>query len=147
LSPRVGTQKPKKVRRRRAAKPKREELRLRERSAQSGVGKPKVSELLREFMDPYLECAESDEDLERLMTIGTAAWNAGILEMEDGKLPDKLIENLESGPIEQKEFFLELLERKKKWFPEFNQIILEYNLTPSPSGHQLIVVSGRTLDR
>jgi hypothetical protein len=143
----VGTQKRKKIKRRRAARRELEARRLRERSAQSGVGKPKVSELLREFMDPYLECAESDEDLDRLMTIGAAAWNAGIFEMEDGKLPDKLIENLESGPVAQKEFFLELLERKKTWFPEFNQIILEYDLTPSPSGHQLSVVSGRTLDR
>jgi hypothetical protein len=134
----VGSPKSKKEKRRRAARAKRARA---QRDRGFWTKKLKVSELLCEFVDPYLDYAETDLQLEALFVIGVLAWNAGIMEMEDGILPDGLIEGLESGGAAQKGFFLELLERKKKDFPDFSQIILNYELTATPSGHHLNVVS------
>jgi hypothetical protein len=134
----VGSPKSKKEKRRRAAKSKRARA---QRDRGFRTKKLKVSELLSEFVDPYLDYADTDLQLEALFAIGVLAWNAGIMEMENRTLPDGVIEKLESGGAAQKDFFLELLERKKKDFRNFSQIILNYELTATPSGHHLNVVS------
>jgi hypothetical protein len=108
-------------------------------------GAVKMSEVLKELVEPeWNECADA-EAMRKLLTLGAAAWNVALLH---GAERTALIERLaQTIPIELRQdfkFVLEpLIRRKEKMFPYIQRPILSFELTRLPSGDPyLTVISG-----
>lgn len=106
-------------------------------------GVEKMSEVLWDFVDPYLDSAETEDALRKLLTLGMAAWNAAVAGPTKG---EELIRDLEQTlPPEAREHFRviidPLIQRKLRYFSDNQRIILDFTLTMQPSGPYLQVAS------
>jgi hypothetical protein len=106
-------------------------------------GVEKMSEVILEFLDPYIDGDETPEKLDRLVSFGVTAWNAALVPAaERDKLIQKSLAKTESGF--QQEFlhwFGELIRRKETAFPDNKRFIISYQLTMTPDGAHLSVIS------
>src|SRR5262245_9412283 len=81
-------------------------------------GVEKMSEVLRDFVDPYWEGCKTEEALRKLITLGIIAWNAALV---SGSERSKLIEGtLETVPPDvrpgMRAFLEEMIRRKESVF-------------------------------
>jgi hypothetical protein len=106
-------------------------------------GVEKMSEVLRDFVDPYWEGCKTEEQLRKLITLGIIAWNAGLV---TGSERSELIE----GPLEtlppdlrpgMRAFLEEMIRRKETAFASNKRMIVDYELTMGPAGPHLSVIS------
>ena len=107
------------------------------------AGAEKMSEVLMEFIEPYEATADTPEKLERLLSISVIAWNAGLA---SGPRRDKLLQDsLQMLPPnvqqELRAFFAVMIPRKETTFASITRFILDYQLTMTPSGPHLSVIS------
>ena len=110
-------------------------------------GEVKMSEVLLDFIRPYDGTWETEEQLRKLLVVAIVAWNAAISPPDKG---EELVQSvLAKLPPEVQEDFLhivvELIERKQRFFANNTRLIIDYKLTMTPGGPQLLVAS--TLDR
>jgi hypothetical protein len=104
----------------------------------------KMSRVILDFLGPYLEQTHSDADIEKLVTVGIVAWNTANVA---GKEREKLLEaTLEKFPADARQsaraLIEELVRRKEALFADNKRMILDYELTETPSGRgHLSVVS------
>ena len=110
----------------------------------------KMSEILVEFVGPYLDMVDSDETYRMLLTLAIAAWNMSLLPEEEQK--DMLKEILEamSGAskwqkVRLKSILKSLIARKKAFFSNCKRMILSFDLEDTGEGYRLMVLS--TLDK
>jgi hypothetical protein len=113
------------------------------------VGAVKMSEILPEFVEPflYLEADTGREGYLRLLRLGATAWNIALfppakrrpameraiektLGNESGETKDAVIEVIEA-----------LVERKVKYFAQYGRPILDLSLEDTGNGYYLQVVS------
>jgi hypothetical protein len=94
-------------------------------------GQEKMSEVLLDFLSPYLKDADTREAFEKLIVIGIVAWNSAIL-------PDDRSRETLRGLTKKlslldriffKRFIKELIERKRKYFPDNKRLIASYHIT------------------
>jgi hypothetical protein len=109
-------------------------------------GVEKMSEVILEFLDPYMEDVNTPERMDRLLSIGVLAWNAALLPASQrDELLQKLQKSLETRPPEVQEelrhFFTELIQRKESSFAHNKRFIIDYQLTMTPSGPHVSVIS------
>jgi hypothetical protein len=60
-------------------------------------GRVKMSEVLEDFVEPYMDLADTEEAFHKLLTLAIMAWNASFLSEEEGmvhNLVDTLIGRL-----------------------------------------------------
>ena len=92
-------------------------------------GQEKMSEVLLDFLRPYLDDAKTRADIEKLVAVGIFAWNAAISSkgFEEGM---KLFTDKLSLPdrIFFKKFVRELMARKEALFPENKRLIISYRV-------------------
>ena len=105
----------------------------------------KMSEVLLDFIDPYREDTMSQFELRNLIAAGTLAWNTAMLPPESrGKILDGAIHDaISEGAEEFREILSEMIERKRRYFARFTRFILNYQLTMTPDGPHLTVLSSR----
>ena len=61
-----------------------------------------MSEVLREFVEPYLEFADTEEATRKLLTVAMVAWNASFLtEEEQRAMIDAIINEAMSSATEE----------------------------------------------
>jgi hypothetical protein len=110
------------------------------------AGQTKMSEVLWEFLEPYAEHWRTLEDLEKLVTIATVAWNAALLPSPQRE--EFLQDMARAVPAEAREamraIVLEMMRRKEHYFAGCKRAILGHELTMTPTGPYLEVAS--TLD-
>jgi hypothetical protein len=110
-------------------------------------GEAKMSEVLLDFIRPYEDTWETEEQFRKLILVAMIAWNATLMPDEEGK---KLIEDALNGlPPEAQEDFLiimrDLIGRKLEFFADNKRMILDYELRWGDGEPFLSVIS--TLDR
>jgi hypothetical protein len=108
-------------------------------------GKEKMSEVLAEFIEPYVEHADSDDAYRRLLVIAIVAWNTALLPEERQQLAiNDFLEGLDLGFFERLEFisFIKtMMERKKTYFPDNKRFIINFELTDLGDSMHLSVAS------
>jgi hypothetical protein len=106
-------------------------------------GQEKMSEVLLEFVEPYLQHGRTEEAVNKLLTVALVAWNAALV---TGSQRDKLIQDtLQAVPAEvrpvMKNIIEEMMRRKETHFANNRRMIINYQLTMTPSGPHLQVLS------
>jgi hypothetical protein len=106
-------------------------------------GVKKMSEVMEEFIDPYLDEARTEHQLRELLSIATIAWNAALMPAAE---QDALVEDvMATVPQESRPFFLnwlmELIRRKLAFFADNKRLILSYELTWNPDNPYISVMS------
>ena len=115
------------------------------------AGWEKMSEVLEDFYEPFVDKAESDEDLRWLVGMAVVAWNTSLLpEAKQREMADRLYGVVSAdGPSPGAEtvrvLFAALLERKHAHFAQNRRVIHKYRLDPVPGGLHLSVASSMDL--
>lgn len=107
------------------------------------AGEAKMSEVLLEFLEPYSEFWGNEDQMRKLITLALVAWNAALAPPENRDV--LLRDTLEAVPPDTREglkvILGELMRRKWSHFADNKRVIFDYQLTMTPSGPYLQVVS------
>jgi hypothetical protein len=109
-------------------------------------GAVKMSEVLEDFVEPYLESAENHQQREQLFGLAMTAWNLALLpEPERQVILDRTFERLISPTGLLKEYFDEiigeLIARKLDYFTDNRRLIVSFELKDTGRDFQLLVAS------
>ncbi|HZU35784.1 MAG TPA: hypothetical protein VFA18_07745 [Gemmataceae bacterium] len=110
----------------------------------SPPGVEKMSVVLEEFVEPYMEDCKTPETVEKLLSLGTIAWNAALVSGSERE--DLLNSMLSEMPAEIRDdarsILLELVHRKETYFADNQRFILDFQLVPGAGGEpRLNVIS------
>jgi hypothetical protein len=102
----------------------------------NALGAEKMSEVLGEFLGPYLKQTTTPEDFRNVLDIGVIAWNAALVA---GKVRQELLEaTLASLPADARgparALLEEMIRRKEALFASNQRMIVEYELTRAGPG-------------
>lgn len=102
-----------------------------------------MSEVLIEFIKPYLDDADTDEILEKLLSIAIIAWNSSLLPNEEREeIIDKTITILSPDLRQEMKGILErMIQRKEAHFAHIRRMIMEYHLEMTSRGWYVTVAS------
>ena len=108
----------------------------------------KMSEILLEYVQPFLEETETYEDRSNLIDFAVMAWNLALISEEKREeLITELVMGLFSEPeeIEEQKSFKrlmnKLINRKLKFFAEEERFVKDYKLTENAGNIHLAVAS------
>jgi hypothetical protein len=108
----------------------------------------KMSEVLLEYVDPFLEETETYEDRSNLIDFAVMAWNLALIPEESRKeLVTEFVTEVcpEIEEIEEqktlKQLMNQLIKRKLKFFAEEERFVKEYKLTENGGRIHLFVAS------
>ena len=106
-------------------------------------GEAKMSEVLLDLVEPYLESAQTEDALRKLLTVATVAWNAALMGPEEC---EEVFQDTEKVlPPEAREAFRvilgALIQRKLELFPDITRMIINYKLTMGTAGPYVEVMS------
>jgi len=106
-------------------------------------GEVKMSEVLREFIEPYADDADTDESFKKLLTVAVIAWNASLLPDKDRQdLIDKTITILQPELRQEMKGILErMIQRKEAHFGHIRRMIIDYQIEMTAKGWHVIVAS------
>ncbi len=109
-------------------------------------GQVKMSDVLKDFVEPFVHSAPTEEAYRRLLTLAVLAWNISFLpeDEQEGKIDDILADLLEGDrqlKKELKEFILALIIRKKLFFADYTRQIIDFELVDQGENYHLSVVS------
>jgi len=112
------------------------------RGAIAGV---KMSEVLEDFVDPYMRLTTGLASAKQLYMTALVAWNVALFApaVRPGQL-DRALATLKldpTGAAEMRAILLELVERKDRFFSQYKRMILDFELTDTGSDYHLSVVS------
>jgi hypothetical protein len=102
-----------------------------------------MSVVLLDFMEPILEYGKSDDELNNLLKMATAAWNAALF---PPNTLEKCISEMFAGiPFWQrwrmKAAFMKMVRRKQELFADNRRMIIDYQLRSTKDGPRVSVVS------
>lgn len=110
---------------------------------QNPPGQVKMSEVLRQFIDPYWYIPDDEESMQKLMVTALVAWNTALLPQVERV--DHLAQIAEALPQETHADFYaiveEMIERKEKYFAQYERTIIDYELVDRGGDYQLSVIS------
>ena len=103
----------------------------------------KMSEVLGEFVQPYLKYAETEEGYRKLMTIALVAWNASLLPKESqAEMIDEVLEKLPpEARADGKRIVKGLMRRKQRLFAEYRRAVVDFEVTDLGDAFHLQVAS------
>lgn len=106
-------------------------------------GQEKMSEVLEQFIDPYLDEVDDVASLQRLATVAAVAWNAAIF--GDDRRESFLALVLDTFPEEVRpeaaEIIEEMIRRKQRYFAKNQRRITRVRVTEVGDGFHLAVAS------
>lgn len=106
--------------------------------------KPKLSQALTSFIEPFADAAETNEEYEKLLTIAIIAWNATL--MDDDEAQTALIEKTVSLHEDQettRAILNTFMERKKLFFADDKRTVANFKLTHFKDGRRHLAVAAR----
>jgi hypothetical protein len=108
--------------------------------ARDGV---KISEVLKEFVAPYREFADTEEAFRKLLATAVAAWNTALFPAEEREAHvEKVLDALpEEVRADGRAIISELMERKERYFSEYRRMIIDYEVTDMGEDYHLVVIS------
>jgi hypothetical protein len=110
-------------------------------------GEEKMSKVLTDFVEPYLEFADTDQAHRKLLILAIMAWNASFLpEKEQQDMINRVLDaGMPTGTEELKtalkEIMSTLIVRKKVYFSAYTRKIIDYELTDTGRNYHLAVAS------
>ena len=110
-------------------------------------GEVKMSAVLADFVEPYVDYAETEEGFRKLLTLAIMAWNASFL--PEDKQQDMIESVLDAGipgyedelKAGLKGIVNTLIARKKAHFSEYTRKIIDFELTDLGEDYHVTVVS------
>ncbi|WP_420645519.1 hypothetical protein [Candidatus Leptofilum sp.] len=104
-----------------------------------------MSEVLEELVEPYAYEVGSEEAYENLISLGAMAWNMTVMPPEASKEAMKGIIAMLGDDPEDVQFVTEqvhnLMQRKKKLFPNEDRLILDFFIEDLGDQRHLKVIS------
>jgi hypothetical protein len=110
-------------------------------------GAEKMSEVLEDFVEPYMDSVDSIEAHRNLLQLAVLAWNTSLLpQAEQRKTVDStLTKNLFGEDIQMekeiKQIVYEMIERKQNYFPQIKRFIADFTLKGTGKRVHLSVAS------
>ena len=103
----------------------------------------KMSEVLEEFVEPYLQFAETKEAYQKLITTAIVAWNVMLFPEKDRSSSlDELLATLPKNVRKDgKQVIEELMVRKERFFSQYKRMIIDFEVTDTGNGWHLSVMS------
>lgn len=103
----------------------------------------KISDVVSEMIKPLMEEARTFEEEQKVVGLGTMAWNLGVIKKNKGeKEMQKALKGLEIRlPKDIKNLLLDYCEIKCKNYSEYNELIVDYELTQLNSYQNNLTVS------
>jgi hypothetical protein len=109
----------------------------------SPPGERKMSEVILEFLEPYLGDWQTEAHFKQLVGLGALAWNTSLF--PGAKRVEVLDEMVNSMPpearLEMRSLFTDMIRRKDTRFASNKRAILNYQVTMTPTGPHLTVLS------
>ncbi len=91
---------------------------------------PKMCDVFMEFVEPYHESLNTEEDFSRLLPVAQAAWNAALLPAPERKeVIDAAVGKAAYRPKETRRIIEDLICRKESHFSEDKRRIATYQVT------------------
>jgi len=109
--------------------------------------KVKMSAVLGEFIEPYVEHTNSEESYRKLLTLAVMAWNASFLpETEQQQMVNRDIDKgIPEGTTELKtglkDIVYRLIARKKAYFSQYKRDIIDFEVVDLGNQYNLSVAS------
>ena len=103
----------------------------------------KMSEVLKEFIAPYREIANTEEAFRKLLVTAVIAWNTALYSTEERKAHiEEVLEALpEEVRADGRTVISELIERKERYFSEYKRMIIDYEVADTGKDYHLVVIS------
>jgi O6-methylguanine-DNA--protein-cysteine methyltransferase len=106
-------------------------------------GQEKMSEVLGQFIEPYMDAAEDVASMQKLTTIAMVAWNAAIL--ADDRRESFLDSILDAFPkkvrVDAARMIEEMIQRTNRYFADNRRQIVNVQVTDTGDGFHLAVAS------
>jgi len=112
-----------------------------------GSAKEKMSEVIFKYAEPFLELTHNKEQEKKALAIAMILWNYAVMpgELESEQLKDlKKMIGIPDGEkdADALKYVVDfMMKRKKTEFPDVHRIVLNYDITETPEGLYLNVVS------
>ncbi|HDP34370.1 MAG TPA: hypothetical protein ENN29_04580 [Candidatus Hydrogenedentes bacterium] len=112
----------------------------------SGGGK--MSEILLDFVDPFIADCEDIEICRNIIRLAVMVWNTSLLPQEKGKEAlEKMVASFDKeAQVEGCMIIYQMLNRKMRFFSHCNRCIFDFDLIDKGSDWHLNVVSSLTTD-
>ena len=112
-------------------------------------GEISMSDAISKIIEPYTNDAPDYNSFNNLVTFACIAWNTSVLPEDQrnetlGKMVDVVPGKLEDR-FDTLALLTELMERKRKLFPDITRMIMEYKVTDQGNNFHIAVAS--TLDK
>jgi hypothetical protein len=119
---------------------KKEEL-FRRKNLVGHIGKEKISEVVMRFIGPLIHESYTETQWKALIELALISWNASLLPLEERKatIDEHVREGIVLKPEEAKQAIYELIERKDRYFADYHQLLVSYDLTMTAKGPLLTV--------
>ena len=110
-------------------------------------GKEKMSEVLEEFAQPYLDLVDDSLEMQnKVIAMAVLAWNFTLLPRKERKAAvEDLVSSLASQDEEMEEdtrqIVKEMIKRKERYFRANKRFILSYDISKTKDGFYLSVAS------
>ena len=111
------------------------------------AGESKISAVFWEFIEPFNQYATTLQAMEKLVVLGTCAWNAALLPNDTRqKLMDEVVRNVLGQAGEEwrgdlNYILTALLKRKEQFFADDRRYIVSYHLEDIGANYHLSMVS------
>ncbi|MCB0197965.1 MAG: hypothetical protein KDJ65_38825 [Anaerolineae bacterium] len=107
------------------------------------VGQVKMSQVLRQFVEPYWHIPDDEQGMRKLLTTALVAWNTALL--PEAERSDHLRKMAEALPEEtHADFYVtvsEMIKRKETYFAQYDRTIIDYELVDRGDDYHITVMS------
>ena len=104
-------------------------------------GDEKISEVVMRFVEPFTNHEFTETQWKALIAIALIAWNASFFPPDERKA--MIDEHIEGSsvfmPEEAKRAIYEMIERKDRYFADYDQVLVSYELAMTSKGPYLTV--------
>ena len=107
------------------------------------VGKERMSEVLMEFVEPYSGQWETLEELDKLLSFASIAWNAALLpSSKQATFIDEAVAKMPPDlRPEMRTRLEEMVQRKLTHFAGIKRAIINFQVSMTPEGPHVLVAS------
>ena len=117
-----------------------------ENTVMAAPGQVKMSEVLMDFIEPYREYLDTEEEYRSFFDLAITTWNLSLLSEEEWEaIIEETIsmaysEEEEEWAMELREIMYNLIFRKQLYFSEYNREIIDYEILDRGKGDLRISV-------
>jgi len=110
-------------------------------------GEVKMSEVLKQFVEPYRDTVHNLQQCKSLLSLAGIAWNAALMsESEQQSIVDEFLEEslvTDDAQTKQdtKEIIAELIARKNQHFSHIKRLIMDFDVKQSGQRYDISVAS------